>query len=52
MTDWLPQFMCVKAVIFFSYWQGVALLCLEKLDILGPAWGWTEAQVPAPLAIA
>lgn len=31
----LPKFLCIKGVIFFSYWQGIALLILQNLGFLG-----------------
>lgn len=30
----LPKFLCIKGVIFFCYWQGIALGILEKMGVI------------------
>lgn len=30
----VPKFLSIKAIIFFSFWQGVALAVIEKLGWL------------------
>ena len=34
----LPKFLCVKAVVFFSFWQGLFLDCLVFLSIIKDRW--------------
>ena len=37
--DPLPKFLCVKAIIFFAFWQGIAIMILVQLGVitsLGP----------------
>lgn len=38
------MFLCIKAVIFFSYWQGVGLFILQHADVIKPRGAWSAAE--------
>lgn len=39
------MFLCIKAVIFFSYWQGVGLFLLQHAGVIkGREGGWTAEE--------
>jgi len=38
------MFLCIKAVIFFSYWQGVGLFFLQHANIIKEHGTWTAAE--------
>lgn len=40
-----PKLLCVKAVIFFVWWQGIALAVLVQLGLMPTSLGWTEQEV-------
>ena len=41
----VPKFVCVKAVLFLSFWQGVALAFLSYLNFIHDAGSWTVDNV-------
>lgn len=44
------KFLCVKLIIFVSFWQGVIIAILVKLNVIsrGPLWDW---QSPKEVAV-
>ena len=46
-TDWRPlgKFLCVKAVVFFCWWQGVLIFVLSEHGWIQPLNGLTKEQV-------
>lgn len=34
------QFVCIKAIVFFAFWQGVLISILTRLGIVSPAASW------------
>ena len=42
----LAKFMCIKAVIFLSYWQGIVIAILAASGVLPKFDYWTDAEAP------
>jgi hypothetical protein len=45
------MFLCIKAVIFFSYWQGVGLFFLQHAEVIKPGSTWTAAQTALAIQV-
>merc|ERR1712216_1008081 len=46
----LGKFLCIKAVVFFSFWQTCFFEALVAFDVVQPAYGYTSAQICAALS--
>jgi hypothetical protein len=46
-VDWKPlgKFLCVKGVVFFTWWQGVVIFYLKSHGIIGDLGEWSSAEV-------
>ena len=45
--DWRPvgKFLCIKGVVFFTWWQGVLFLILRNVGIIWPIGDWNAQNV-------
>jgi len=41
----LPQFLCVKAIIFFSFWQGIIIIGLVKFNMIVDVGQFTAGNI-------
>lgn len=41
----VPKFLCIKAVLFLSFWQGVIIAGLVRLNLIHEAGSWTTQNV-------
>jgi hypothetical protein len=44
-----PKFLCIKAVIFLSFWQGILIAILASMGFLPKFDYWSEAEAPTGL---
>ena len=47
----VPKFLCVKAVLFLSFWQGVIIAGLGRLHLVHAIGGWTEENVETGIQV-
>lgn len=41
----LPQFLCIKSIIFFSFWQGIVIVALVKFDLIVDVGDFTAGNI-------
>jgi Organic solute transporter Ostalpha len=41
----VPKFLCIKAVLFLSFWQGVVVAGLARLHLIHAIGGWSQHNV-------
>ena len=47
----VPKFLCVKAVLFLSFWQGVIIAGLARLHLVHAVGGWTEENMETAIQV-
>ncbi|KAI9093254.1 hypothetical protein K1719_027268 [Acacia pycnantha] len=40
----LAKFLCIKGIVFFCFWQGIALEMLAKLGIIRSRYSWLDVE--------
>lgn len=52
LKDWNPvwKFMCIKGIIFFTFWQGFLIEVLNSAGVIKPVGDWTADDFAAGLS--
>mmetsp|Transcript_14687 Transcript_14687/g.28285 ORF Transcript_14687/g.28285 Transcript_14687/m.28285 type:complete len:501 (+) Transcript_14687:92-1594(+) len=47
LKDWrpVPKFLCIKGIIFFTFWQGFLIQCLHSFGVIKGVAGWDSEHV-------
>ena len=45
----LPKFLCIKAVLFVSFWQGIAVATLARCNLIHGIGDWSKREVETGL---
>lgn len=47
----VPKFLCIKAVLFLSFWQGVVVAGLARLHLIRAIGTWSKENVETGIQV-